>query len=83
MVRGRAPGCNSGLPMEFYFKVSHVLGNVLVLVLNYAFLSGSSSRFQRWGNRLRTGTGLASKGIISSLLHKTVSRRNSFTVAYT
>ena len=40
MARGKTHGCD-GLPMEFYLKFWHVLGDDLVLLLNSAFHLGS------------------------------------------
>ena len=48
MARGKAPGCN-GSPMEFFLKFWHILGQDLVDVLNFSFLSGRFSRTQRRG----------------------------------
>ena len=48
MARGKAPGCD-GSPMEFFLKFWHILGQDLVDVLNFSFLSGRFSRTQRRG----------------------------------
>ena len=48
MARGKAPGCD-GLPMEFFLKFWHILGQDLVDVLNFSFQSGGLSRTQRRG----------------------------------
>ena len=39
MACGKGPGCN-GLPMEFYLKFWHMLGNDLALVLKFCFSFG-------------------------------------------
>ena len=48
MARGKAPGCD-GLPMEFFLKFWHILGQDLADVLNFSFQSGRLSRTQRRG----------------------------------
>ena len=48
MAHGKVRGCD-GLPIEFYFKIWHVLGFDLVCVLNSAFRLGSFTRSQRQG----------------------------------